>query len=121
MQGTGQYWTTLDYRCDFRAQPSIGRRRAQPRRRNADPGAEAGACAHRRARARPLYRCRRRSAVVCGARADLACPLMKTPTVPADRIERAILVLRGHKVLLDADLATLYEIPTKRQVAAPRD
>jgi hypothetical protein len=46
---------------------------------------------------------------------------MKTPTVPADRIERAILVLRGHKVLLDADLATLYEIRTKRQVAAPRD
>ena len=38
---------------------------------------------------------------------------MKTPAVPADRIERAILVLPGHKVLLDADLATLYEVPTK--------
>ncbi len=38
---------------------------------------------------------------------------MKPPTVPAGRIERAILVLRGHKVLLDADLATLYEVPTK--------
>jgi len=26
--------------------------------------------------------------------------------VPIERIERAILVLRGHKVMLDADLAT---------------
>ena len=29
-------------------------------------------------------------------------------------IENSILVLRGHKVLLDADLATLYGVPTKR-------
>lgn len=46
---------------------------------------------------------------------------MKAPTVPADRIERAIPVLRCHKVLLDADLATLYEVLTDRQVAAPSD
>ncbi len=38
---------------------------------------------------------------------------MKSPTVPTNGIERAILVLRGHKVLLDADLATLYAVPTK--------
>jgi len=38
---------------------------------------------------------------------------MKASLVPAARIERAILVLRGHKVLLDADLAALYEVPTK--------
>ena len=33
--------------------------------------------------------------------------------VPMERIERAILVLRGHKVMLDADLARLYGVPTK--------
>ena len=33
--------------------------------------------------------------------------------VPAERIERAILVLRGHKVMLDSDLATLYAVETK--------
>ena len=38
---------------------------------------------------------------------------MKTSLVPIARIERAILILRGHKVLLDADLAALYEVPTK--------
>jgi len=29
------------------------------------------------------------------------------------RIERAILVLRGHRVMLDADLAMLYGVATK--------
>jgi hypothetical protein len=29
------------------------------------------------------------------------------PTIPADRIERAILMIRGHKVMLDADLAVM--------------
>ena len=33
--------------------------------------------------------------------------------VPAERIERAILVLRGHRVMLDADLAELYGVETK--------
>jgi len=33
--------------------------------------------------------------------------------VAVERIERAILVLRGHKVMLDADLAALYEVSTK--------
>jgi ORF6N domain-containing protein len=33
--------------------------------------------------------------------------------VPLERIERAILVLRGHKVMLDSDLATLYAVETK--------
>ncbi len=32
---------------------------------------------------------------------------MRRAVVPAERIERSILVLRGHKVLLDADLAKL--------------
>ena len=33
--------------------------------------------------------------------------------IPAERIERAILLIRGHKVMLDRDLAELYEVPTK--------
>ncbi len=33
--------------------------------------------------------------------------------VPMGRIERAILVLRGHKVMLDSDLAALYGVETK--------
>jgi ORF6N domain len=33
--------------------------------------------------------------------------------VPLERIERAILVLRGHKVMLDADLADIYGVETK--------
>jgi hypothetical protein len=39
----------------------------------------------------------------------------KTPTlVPVEHITRSILVLRGHKVLLDTELAALYEVSTKR-------
>ncbi len=33
--------------------------------------------------------------------------------VPIERIERAILVIRGHKVMLDADLASLYSVEAK--------
>jgi len=33
--------------------------------------------------------------------------------VPAERIEQSILLIRGQKVMLDADLAVLYEVPTK--------
>ena len=35
-------------------------------------------------------------------------------TLPTERIERSILLIRGHKVLLDVDLAALYRVPTKR-------
>ncbi len=34
-------------------------------------------------------------------------------TFPAEAIERKILFLRGQKVILDADLAELYGVPTK--------
>jgi hypothetical protein len=34
--------------------------------------------------------------------------------VPVERVERAILVIRGHKVLLDTDLATLFGVSPKR-------
>ncbi len=35
-------------------------------------------------------------------------------TLPLDLIARRIAILRGQKVLLDTDLATLYGVPTKR-------
>ena len=39
---------------------------------------------------------------------------MREPNqVPADRIAQAILILRGHKVLLDVDLAVLYGVETR--------
>lgn len=34
--------------------------------------------------------------------------------IPIEVIEDRILLLRGHKVMLDADLAALYGVPTKR-------
>jgi len=33
--------------------------------------------------------------------------------VAVDRIERLIILVRGHKVMLDADLAELYGVQTK--------
>jgi len=37
-----------------------------------------------------------------------------TLMVSDERIERSILLIRGRKVMLDADLAELYGVPTKR-------
>ncbi|MFH0955798.1 MAG: ORF6N domain-containing protein [Candidatus Falkowbacteria bacterium] len=34
--------------------------------------------------------------------------------IPVDRIESKILYLRGQKVMIDFDLAVLYDVPTKR-------
>lgn len=39
---------------------------------------------------------------------------MSDPLVPLERIENAILLLRGHKVLLDRDLARMYGVSTSR-------
>jgi hypothetical protein len=39
-------------------------------------------------------------------------PEARSP-VPAERIEQAILLLRGQKVMLDSDLAFLYGVATK--------
>ena len=36
----------------------------------------------------------------------------KQSLIPAERIENAILLIRGHKVMLDRDLAELYGVPT---------
>ena len=43
---------------------------------------------------------------------------MKIAPIVAERIEQAILVLRGHRAMLDSDLANLYEVPTKVLVQA---
>ena len=48
----------------------------------------------------------------------------KISVIPGDRVEKAILLLRGHRVLLDSDLSTLYGVTTKRlneQVRRNRD
>jgi len=39
---------------------------------------------------------------------------MKSALIPVERIEHAILIVRGHKVILDSDLAVLYDTTTKR-------
>ena len=36
-----------------------------------------------------------------------------TAVVPTERIEKLILLIRGHKVILDADLADLYGVETR--------
>ncbi len=33
--------------------------------------------------------------------------------IPVERIEKAILLIRGQKVMLDRDLAGLYGVPTR--------
>jgi hypothetical protein len=40
--------------------------------------------------------------------------------VPIERVERAILLLRGHRVMLDADLANLYGVETGALTRAVR-
>jgi hypothetical protein len=50
--------------------------------------------------------------------------LKRSSVVPVERITQAILVLRGQRVLLDAELAALYGVTTKRlneQVKRNRD
>jgi len=42
----------------------------------------------------------------------------QTSLIPTERITQAILLIRGHKVMLDADLATLYGVSTKALVQA---
>jgi predicted DNA binding protein len=38
--------------------------------------------------------------------------------IPTERITQAILLMRGHKVILDSDLAELYEVETKVLIQA---
>jgi len=37
----------------------------------------------------------------------------KVSLIPVERIERRILLIRGHRIMIDADLAGLYGVPTK--------
>ena len=39
---------------------------------------------------------------------------MKTSPIPVARIENRIVLIRGHKVMIDADLAELYGVETRR-------
>ena len=41
-----------------------------------------------------------------------------TTIVPTARIERLILLIQGHKVMLDADLAQLYGVETRALIQA---
>jgi len=41
-----------------------------------------------------------------------------TSLIPAERIERAILLVRGQKAMLDSDLAALYGVETRRLIEA---
>ena len=43
---------------------------------------------------------------------------MSPAPIPVERIERAILFLRGHKIMLDSDLAALYGVETRVLVQA---
>ena len=44
----------------------------------------------------------------------------KELTIPAERIEKAILLIRSQKVMLDKDLAELYGVETKKLKRAVR-
>ncbi len=39
--------------------------------------------------------------------------MTESTLIPTERVEQAIYLIRGHKVMLDRDLATLYEVETK--------
>jgi hypothetical protein len=39
---------------------------------------------------------------------------MPQSTIPTERIDNNILAIRGHKAMIDADLAALYGVTTKR-------
>ena len=41
-------------------------------------------------------------------------PAERSAPVPVEQINRSILILRGHRVLLDSELAALYGVTTKR-------
>lgn len=51
---------------------------------------------------------------------DLRLQIATSNSIPPERIERRILLTRGHKVMLDTDLAELYEIETKLLTRAIR-
>jgi hypothetical protein len=46
-------------------------------------------------------------------RSELSAPTRRRALVPVEHITRAILILRGHRVLLDSKLAALYGVETR--------
>src|SRR5262245_55596385 len=44
----------------------------------------------------------------------------QTRLIPVERIERAIILMRSEKVMLDSDLAALYQVETKELLRAVR-
>ena len=44
----------------------------------------------------------------------------KAISIPIERIEKSIMLIRGHKVILDNDLASLYGVQTKQLKRAVR-
>lgn len=42
-----------------------------------------------------------------------ACPVTASSIIPVERIEKAIYLIRGEKVMLDRDLAQLYQVETR--------
>jgi hypothetical protein len=48
--------------------------------------------------------------------ASIEARMSKQSLIPVERIERAILLIRGQKVILDRDLAELYEVETRALV-----
>ena len=55
---------------------------------------------------------------ICHLKVPFTLQVVKKSLIPAEHIERAILVFREEKVMLDADLAALYGVPTKRLLQA---
>ena len=47
-------------------------------------------------------------------RKTISSPATSQLPVPVELIERRIYLIRGQRVVLDADLAELYQVPTKR-------
>jgi hypothetical protein len=54
------------------------------------------------------------SAQLRGRVADNLAVMAKASLVPVERVQRAILVLRGRRVILDSDLAALYGVTVSR-------
>src|ERR1700691_3416180 len=48
-----------------------------------------------------------------GQRSELSTPTRRQALISVEHITRAILILRGHRVLLDSELAALYGVETR--------
>lgn len=74
-------------------------------------GARASSCATRRRETSGLHDEARGNGPP--QQRDQPCLAIESRTTGRDTIEQSILLIRGHKVMLDRDLAALYRVPTK--------